>query len=176
MFPTLLWKAWALTARRPKGGTYLILLHIDLIRTDLFQFISCYLHDANGPAPHKKRWENEKDGLSCFQMRETSSWNPQHKPFIVAEVFVCKLLEEGPFHNLLGSIVLKEVNEHVLQAGIVLRGRGLFGKEIESGVLLVECLARKHTHWGIHPFTCLNSAVADAEPRTVPKWWGAHRG
>lgn len=79
-------------------------------------------------------------------MRKTSSWSPQHKPFIVAEVFVCKLLEEGPFHNLLGSIVLKEVNEHVLQPGIVLRGWGLFGKEIKSGVLLVECLARKHTH------------------------------
>lgn len=79
-------------------------------------------------------------------MRKASSWNPQHKPFIIAEVFVCKLLKKGPFHHLLGSIVLQEVNEHVLQPGVILRGRGLFGKQVEPGVLLVERLPMKHMY------------------------------
>lgn len=160
-----------------KGGIsvpYLILLHIDLVRTDFSQLSSCYLHNANWPAPYKQRWESQKNGPSCFQMRKTSSWNPQHKPFIVAEVFICKLFEKGPFHNLFGSIVLQEVNEHMLQPGIVLRGGGLFGKEIEPGVFFMECLPMKHRYWNAHASDCLNSTGANTELKCVLQWWDSH--
>lgn len=73
-------------------------------------------------------------------------WNPRHSPFIIAEVFVCKLLKEGPFHHLLWSVVLQEVDEHVLQPGIVLGGWGLFGKQVQPGVLLMECLPTEHMY------------------------------
>ena len=89
---------------------------------------------------------NQSNGPGCLQARRAAPRNPRHEPFIVAEVFVCKLLEKGPFHHLLGSVVLQEVNEHVLQPGVVLRGRGLFGKQVEPGVLLVERLPTKDTY------------------------------
>lgn len=89
--------------------------------------------------------DSQDNGPGCFPMSKASPRSPRHKPFIVAEVFVRKLLEKGPFHHLLGSVVLQEVDEHVLQAGVVLRGGGLFGQQVEPRVLLVERLPTEHT-------------------------------
>lgn len=51
-----------------------------------------------------------------------------YEPFIVAEVLVRKLLQQRPLHHPLGSFVLQEVDKHMLQPGVALRRRGLFGQ------------------------------------------------
>lgn len=55
-----LWTAPVLTAWRIKGSApvpHLVLLHIDIVRTNFSQLCSCYLHNANWPAPCKQRWK-----------------------------------------------------------------------------------------------------------------------
>ena len=61
-------------------------------------------------------------------------------PFIVAEIFICKLFQEGPFHHPLGRLILEKVDKHVLEPRVAV-GRGrLLGQLVEPGVLFVECL------------------------------------
>lgn len=125
---------------------YLVLLHVNIVRTDFTQLCPCHLHDADGPAPCEQKRKKSQKWPWSLPGGKSLPWSPGHPPFIVAEVFVCKLLEEGPFHHLLWSVVLQEVDEHVLQAGIILGGWGLFGKQVQPGVLLMERLPMEHRY------------------------------
>lgn len=142
------WTEPARTVRRIRSSSllpYLVFLHVNIIRTDFAQLCPCHLHDADGPAPREQKGEKSQQWPQPHPGGKSLPCNSRHSPFIIAEVFVCKLLKEGPFHHLLRSVVLQEVDEHVLQAGVVLGGWGLFGKQVQPGVLLMECLPMEHT-------------------------------
>jgi len=118
---------------------------------------------------------HQNNAPACFQMTKASPRSPRHEPFVVAQVFVCKLLKQGPFHHLLGSVVLQEVNEDVLQPGIVLRGRGLFGKQVEPRVLLVERLPTKHAYQHVRSSARGNATAAETKLKPV-LWQRDSRG
>lgn len=61
-------------------------------------------------------------------------------PFVETQVAVCELLQQSPLYDTLGRLVLKEVNQSVLQTGILLGRVLLLGELIQAGILLVEGL------------------------------------
>lgn len=61
-------------------------------------------------------------------------------PFVEAQVAVCELLQQRPLNDTLGRLVLKEVNQSVLQTGVLLGRVLLLGELIQAGILLMEGL------------------------------------
>jgi hypothetical protein len=63
-------------------------------------------------------------------------------PFIIAKIFICKLLQKGPFHYPFGCFILEEVDKDMLKSRVAVRGGGLLSKLIEPGVFFMECLLK----------------------------------
>lgn len=86
---------------------------------------------AQGVASHQGRVKPDPGGDSQEQSLS---------PFIIAKILICKLFQKGPLHHPFGCFILEEVDKHVLQSRIAVRGGGLSSKLVEPGVFFVECL------------------------------------
>lgn len=64
-------------------------------------------------------------------------------PFIEGQVPVSKLCEQSPLQNLLGCLVLDEVNDDVLQSVVVLNRRVFLGKSQETCILHLDGLNKE---------------------------------
>lgn len=91
---------------------------------------------SQGTASHQGRQphQTQKEGVHL---------SSPFSPFIIAQIFICKLFQKGPLHHSFGSFILEEVDEHVLQPRVAVRGGRLLGQLVEPGVLFVECLGRQ---------------------------------
>lgn len=67
-------------------------------------------------------------------------------PLIIAKVSIRKLFQKGPFYYPFGCFILEKVDKDMLKARVTVRGGGLFGKLIESGVFFMKCLLERE--WG----------------------------
>lgn len=61
-------------------------------------------------------------------------------PLVEAQVAVGELLQQRPLDDAFGGPVLKEIDQRVLQAGVLLRRGLLLGELVQARVLLVESL------------------------------------
>lgn len=73
-------------------------------------------------------------------MRTPYAINP---PLIKSQVPVSKLREQSPLQNLLGCLVLNEVDDDVLQSVVVLRRCVLLGESQKASILQLYGLPRQ---------------------------------